>query len=195
MNCKHCGAVIAEGAKFCENCGNKIETETASVADQIKNEAFKEPERVEAEVVSEGAGAAQSEAEAETSYSTSDDQSSQYAQSTESTASSSYSVDEPQGPIGYSIASLVCGILGLLCCCCGFFGLIVSAAGIVLGIVSIKKNCEGKGMAIAGIVCGGIGAFMTLGGIIIGGLTGGLANNLNDLGDFGDSLGDLLESL
>lgn len=192
MNCKHCGAVVAEGAKFCENCGNKIEIEAASVADQIKNEAFKEPERVDAEVVSEGTKAAQPETETETTYSSQSDQSSQH---TESAASESFSVDEPQGPIGYSIASLVCGILGLLCCCCGFFGFILSAAGIALGIVSIKKNCEGKGMAIAGIVCGGIGALMTVVGMIIGGITGSLTDNLGDLGDFGDSLGDLLESL
>lgn len=195
MNCKHCGAVIADGAKFCENCGNKVEIEAASVADQIKNEAFKEPERVDAEVISEGTKAAQPDTEADTTYSSRDDQSSQNAGNAESTVGSSYSVDEPQGPIGYSIASLVCGILGLLCCCCGFFGFIVSAAGIALGIVSIKKNCEGKGMAIAGIVCGGIGALMTVVGMIVGGLTGGLADNLGDLGDFGDSLGDLLENL
>ncbi len=25
MTCKSCGAEIADGAKFCENCGNKIE--------------------------------------------------------------------------------------------------------------------------------------------------------------------------
>lgn len=195
MNCKICGAEIAEGAKFCENCGHKVEVEAASVADQIKEEAFSEPERVDAEIVSEGERASQPLPDDETAYTAEDTQES-VADDDYQSAPNAETVTrvEEQGPIGYSIASLVCGILGLLCCCCGFFGIIVSGAGVALGIVSIKKNCEGKGMAIAGIVCGGIGLLMTLIGMIIGGLSGSLSG-ISDLDDFSDSIGDLLESL
>ena len=89
---------------------------------------------------------------------------------------------------------MVCGILGLLCCCCGFFGFIVSAAGIALGIVSIKKNCEGKGMAIAGIVCGGIGAFIGLIALVFGATASKtLPSSIdsNQIQNFLDELGEL----
>ena len=57
MTCKSCGAEIADGAKFCENCGNKIEEPVNETVNEAVNETVeeKEPERVEAEVVSGGA--------------------------------------------------------------------------------------------------------------------------------------------
>ena len=174
MVCKHCRETLADGAKFCENCGNKVEEAVTA------SESFKEPERVEAEVVSEG-----------TSTSSYSETESTTAREPEYSASAEL---EEKGPQGYSIASMVCGILGLLCCCCGWFGLILSIAGIVLGIISLKKNCEGRGMAIAGIVCGGIGACFTLIGIIIGLASGSIMPDLNDITDL-DNLGDFLDSL
>lgn len=186
MTCKHCGAEIAEGSKFCENCGNKIEavvTETVEevVEDTVKEtEGYKEPERVEAEVVEEGA---------KTDFSSDD------IAAENETASAAEGLSIEAGPIGYSIASLVCGILGLLCCCCGFFGLILSAAGVILGIISLNKNCEGKGMAIAGIVCGGIGAAFTLITIILGTVSGNFGlDNLENFDNF-DQITDLFDSL
>lgn len=178
MTCKHCGAEIKEGTKFCENCGNKIET---------VEETYKEPERVEAEIVEEGPKVEREESTSSYSYANSEN-----AGADEENAA---------GPIGYSIASLVCGILGLLCCCCGYFGLIVSVAGIVLGIVSINKGCEGRGMAIAGIVCGGIGAAIIVLGLIISAATGSFGldslSGLDGLDDINglDDLTDFLESL
>ena len=52
--------------------------------------------------------------------------------------------------MGFSIASLVMGILSVLCCWIygGFLGLI----GVVLGIVALTKKESKKGMAIAGII-------------------------------------------
>lgn len=60
-----------------------------------------------------------------------------------------------------SIVSLVLGILSIVssfCCCavgvpCGIFGI----AAIVTGFISKKKNCEGQGMALAGIITGAAG--------------------------------------
>ena len=55
---------------------------------------------------------------------------------------------------GMAIGALICGIGGiLLCCCCGI-GAIVGIVGVVLAICSKKYN-GGKmsGMAIAGLVC------------------------------------------
>lgn len=62
----------------------------------------------------------------------------------------------------FGIISLVCGILSLLCSCCGWIGIILGVAAVVLGILSINKQEEAKGMAIAGIVCGGIGLLMAV---------------------------------
>lgn len=172
MTCKHCGAPLADGAKFCENCGNKIEdvvTETV--------ETYKEPERVEADIVEEAPKAS--------TYEEPEDA---------SAAAPERAPDSNKGPIGYSIASLVCGILGLICCCCGFFGLVPAIAGIVLGIISIKKDCEGQGMAIAGIVCGGIGALFGLIGLIIGAASGSVFDSIGDVNSL-DDITDFLESL
>jgi len=183
MTCKHCGAPLTEGAKFCVNCGNKIEEAVVETVAESVNEtveeaadSYKEPERVEADVVEEAPKAETYE---------------------EPASSVNTGSDSEQGPMGYSIASLVCGILGLLCCCCGFFGIALSIAGIVLGIVSLKKNCEGKGMAIAGIVCGGIGALSGLVGVIAGASTSSLMNNIGDIDSINglDDISDFLDSL
>lgn len=58
----------------------------------------------------------------------------------------------PRGPesTGLSMASLICGILGVLCCGCFPFGI----AAIVLGFLGKDKG--GRGLAIAGIVLGAI---------------------------------------
>lgn len=173
MTCKSCGAEIADGAKFCENCGNKIEEPVNETVNEAVNETVeeKEPERVEAEVVSGGASE------------------STYSEKADASASSVAGADIDKGPQGYSIASLVCGILGLLCCCCGWIGLVISVAGIILGIISLNKNCEGRGMAIAGIVCGGIGALVALTGVIVAAATGSIADSLNV-----DELYDIIDS-
>ena len=64
---------------------------------------------------------------------------------------------------GYAIASLVLGIVSILCCCCCCFadtlGLILMGVAAVLAIVFAflsKKNTNGKmdGKAIAGLVLG-----------------------------------------
>lgn len=58
---------------------------------------------------------------------------------------------------GLGIAAMVCGILAIVTICCIPYGpIILGIAAIVLGIVQIVKN-QKKGMAIAGIVCGGLG--------------------------------------
>ena len=66
---------------------------------------------------------------------------------------------------GLSIAALVCGILGCITCYIGgFFGL----PAVICGHMSLKKiknsptPIGGKGMAIAGLICGYIGIAMTL---------------------------------
>lgn len=63
------------------------------------------------------------------------------------------------GTNGFAVASLVSSLTGLLCC-------IGSIAGIVLGIVALSQVKQtrqgGHGMAVAGIVIGGIGVLIGL---------------------------------
>ena len=76
-------------------------------------------------------------------------------------------VQQPQGGPGMAIASMIFGILGMITCCFPIVPLVCSVLALILGIVSLVKKRAGKGMAIAGIVCGAIaflpGVLMTLG--------------------------------
>jgi len=62
---------------------------------------------------------------------------------------------QPNQPKGLAIASLVLGILGFLT---GWLviGVLLGLIAVVLGIVSLVKHREGKGLAIAGIITGSI---------------------------------------
>lgn len=144
--CTSCCAENEAGAHFCVSCGTKLET---PVQDQNQN-----TEALTGDVVSNNT-------QSTYTYTT------QPAQS----AQTYYSIpEEPKnegGYIGVAIASLVCGILSLLCCpftCCGSFcggfcggfNVLLAIAAIVLGIITLVKAFDGKGMAITGLVCGGI---------------------------------------
>lgn len=61
-----------------------------------------------------------------------------------------YVQEEPKK--GLSVASLVCGIISYFCCNPLY---LVSIAAVILGIVALCKK-ESKGMAIAGLVLGGM---------------------------------------
>jgi hypothetical protein len=68
-----------------------------------------------------------------------------------------YGPGHPQGTNGQAIGSLVAGILGVPLCFCG----IPSIIAIVLGIIAMNETKrtgqEGHGMAVAGVIIGGIG--------------------------------------
>jgi hypothetical protein len=83
----------------------------------------------------------------------------------------------PGGPLGaprmhpLAIISLVTGILSIPLCCCALFGLpfIMGIASIVCGIIAMSKIkaqpqvFTGSGLAIAGIVLGGLGLLLGMG--------------------------------
>lgn len=79
---------------------------------------------------------------------------------------------QPKPGSGLAIASLVCGILGVLTGIFIFSGLSLGLAGIVLGIVALVKvkngTASGKGMAIGGIVTGALGMIVAVGVLILG---------------------------
>lgn len=58
-------------------------------------------------------------------------------------------MNETNGSKGLSIAAMIFGILGILCCCIGFPFAII---GLILAIIALAKKKAGKGMAIAGLI-------------------------------------------
>lgn len=146
MICKNCGAEIRDSAKFCESCGSRIEPaaerveETAdetvveSVTEEAEESVEEEVERPYAEIVDD----------------------------TEDTGAQWDDSPAPGGMIGFSIASLVLGILSICCCCAWTISLVFAVVAIVLGIIALVKNYSGKGMAIAGIIVAVVGVLIAL---------------------------------
>lgn len=60
---------------------------------------------------------------------------------------------------GLAIASLVCGILSIICCCSRVISILLGGIAIGLAIASKKQNQNMSGLAVAGIITGAIGGF------------------------------------
>lgn len=168
--CTQCGGENNENAKFCSNCGAKLEQPVAASEDSDSTNVYAEGifsgdntvspyEKItEAEEIKPETPA-QEEIQINYGYSQNNDTSNDNPMY--SSVKTQYYTGEENaktggGNIGVSIASLVCGILALLCCCATYFSIILSIAAIVLGIIAIVKKYDGMGMAIAGIAVGGI---------------------------------------
>lgn len=64
----------------------------------------------------------------------------------------------PKKSAGLAIASMVLGIVALVfSCCLPWVTFICALLAVIFGGVSLAKKMGGKGMAIAGLVCGIIG--------------------------------------
>ena len=67
----------------------------------------------------------------------------------------------------FAVLALIFGILSIVTCCFKLSQLILGAAALVLGILSLKKESrQYKTMAIIGIVCGGLGIVFGIFGLI-----------------------------
>ena len=69
-----------------------------------------------------------------------------------------YAAAAPAGksPI-LSILSLVGGVVGLLLACCWGAGFLFAVAGVVLGHLGRKREPNGRGLALAGLITGYVG--------------------------------------
>lgn len=72
---------------------------------------------------------------------------------------------KPKG-IGFSIAGMVCGILSMMACILLIFDLLLAIPGLVFSIISLTKKYDGKGMAVAGVVCSACGTVLSIGFMI-----------------------------
>lgn len=55
---------------------------------------------------------------------------------------------------GWAVASMVLGILSVVCCCFGWSGIMMGAGAIILAIVSRRNLGYFDGMTIAGLILG-----------------------------------------
>lgn len=183
--CSVCGAENEPSSKFCVSCGTKLGAAPAPAA---------EPEVVEAEPIVEEPVVTQPETpvvEAATTNTYTQSVTTANVQPQQQQYYSAETLTEDNGNQGVAIAALVCGIVSIVCCpigCCGCFGgfnILVAIAAIVLGIIAIVKKFANKGMAIAGIVCGGLAIIGTIGCIIFSGIileaSGGVGSDFQDV--------------
>ncbi|MBO4327177.1 MAG: zinc-ribbon domain-containing protein [Clostridia bacterium] len=156
--CPNCGAQLADGTKFCVNCGRKlIEENVAQTVNQVQQTAETAANTVNQNVQQ------QPYVNPTPAY----NQPNYAAQQVPPVA---YGPVQPEAPAqsnnnGFGIASLVCGILALLnailfCLVIpAFIALIAGILAIIFAAVSKKKTSNGKmpGTAIAGLVLGILG--------------------------------------
>ena len=79
----------------------------------------------------------------------------------------------PQQNNIFGLLSMIFGIVSLvLALCCAFLSLPFNVAAVVLGILGLKRVSEGKasnrGMAMAGVICGGIAIVLMIANIAFG---------------------------
>lgn len=150
--CPNCGSEMADDAKFCTNCG------TANIAPSEPAPA------VEAEPAAESASAVEPSYEEPTvaAYFEEAPASEPVVESAPQYNYQQNVYEQPQESKALSIVALICGILAIPMCCCGWLGIIVAIAAIVCGIISLINKKGGKGMAVAGIICGGLGLILSV---------------------------------
>lgn len=61
---------------------------------------------------------------------------------------------------GMAIASMLCGIASLLICCCAGLSPLLGGLAILFALLSRKDDDRFSGMALTGLICGGIGVVL-----------------------------------
>ncbi len=141
MKCTNCGNEIPDGASFCAQCGAKVHNEYVVQDEEQQNTGYNN-------------GGYNNGGYNNGGYR-------QYTPGNETLGQSN----------GLAIGSMVTGICSLvLSCCSPLLSFILAIVSLVLGIYVLTKNRSGRGMAIAGIVCSGIGLFSALIFTIVGSL-------------------------
>jgi peroxiredoxin len=84
------------------------------------------------------------------------------------TDSQGFSPELPARPAGagFAIASLICGILGLLFSPCGI-GIVPSLLGLVFGLIHMRQTKEQRALAIGGTVAASFGALISVAFVIL----------------------------
>lgn len=193
--CTQCGSENSSESKFCSNCGSKLEQTVSFKKEEqsLKEEGIFSSEETKpayekiTDAEEEKPVAIPSyQEEIKINYGSETQGFGTGTQSsTDSNSSAYYTSSQPQyysspeynsgnqggGNIGFAIASLVCGIISLLCCCMTLFSAVLAVAAVVLGVITLCFKYDGKGLAIAGIITGGIGLVIVIFAMILSGTT------------------------
>lgn len=132
--CPQCAWENDPSSKFCPHCGTSLEKRTVE-AEEVPVTPWQEKN-------------------SNPYYSSGSTNNAGY--NTTNTGSYYYNQNETgKEPVksGLPIASMVCGIISLLCC---YLTIPLTIAALVTGIISLNKKYSNKGMAIAGIVTGSV---------------------------------------
>ncbi len=152
MICKYCGTENRDSAKFCENCGAAI----------VVGEAEPTPETVNVEnTVNHTSPAPQNYRP----YQAPADNGGYQPYDPNAYRPYEYNtmpVETTPPANGLAIASLVCGILSLVCC-----GAFTAIPAIICGVIA-KSQGNKNAASTAGIVCGGISLALWVLGIVLG---------------------------
>ena len=163
MFCENCGSKIKDGSTFCENCGSPVKVKAPQSVSYVQEAPDTRELPPPAPIRDEGQtyGNAYGNGNGDT-----------YDNAYGNGKGDTYGevvYGQPAGPakgrmLGLSIASMCCGIVSLLLCFVTPYGFVVSIVlaiiAIVFGLVSVSKSFRGKGMAIAGSICGFVYLFL-----------------------------------
>jgi hypothetical protein len=77
----------------------------------------------------------------------------------------------PQQNNNLGLTAMILGIISIpFAACCAFVGFFLGVAGLVLGILGMKKAGTGeannRGQALTGVICGAIGLVLSIGSVI-----------------------------
>lgn len=165
--CIQCGSENPGAAKFCSNCGARLEqpsqpeTEGVFSGNDVSGETPLYEKITDAEEEKPDTNPYKEEIQINYEPEKNNSYNGSGANTYYESGQSQYYSTEPDaaqngGNIGFAIASMVCGILSLLCCCLDLFSPILAIAAIVLGVITLCFKYDGRGMAIAGIATGGV---------------------------------------
>ena len=179
--CTFCGSEVEDNAKFCMFCGSPVKE--VNDTQEVKDE---NTEQINQEDYFDLGQEPKFDEDIFESNNTNDSFDNQETYN-------SINNNQNNNQTGFAIASLVLGILSLVCCCTFYVGILFAIASIVFGAITIKNNYNGKGMAIAGMICSGISLLIY---IIIAIFAGAVAFFDAPLSDnIGDSISDFIDSI
>ena len=159
--CSSCGTMMDDNIKFCPMCGTKSEV----IIDVVEETSVVETPVVDTPFMEEAPSMGE------------------IPDPVFSSSQETYNYNVPemnnQSKV-LAIISLVTGILSILCCCCGWFGILLALTAVVTGVISIVNKKGGFGMAVAGISCGGVALFISIFILIIGTTSTNVLDNFSD---------------
>ncbi|MBQ4426006.1 MAG: hypothetical protein II882_09795 [Lachnospiraceae bacterium] len=151
MYCIHCGQRLADGARVCPSCGAAIPYNPDGETGEEYDPGRVTPDDHGSQSYSDDWNSRYG------GYGRNDSQNYSGYNSYHSGAANGYPQEYAESPTrkadGYAVAGLVFSILGAVCCCLPYIGVVLCVAGIVLSSLGLKSSIR-KTMAVIGLVVG-----------------------------------------